>query len=77
MRSSSRAELHPDFAASPTLFYEFAQLKNDRMFDYLEEPSDGGVVDVEYDGDDCDWILGLTMRAKHTIDATSLELGRC
>jgi hypothetical protein len=47
------------------------------MFDYLEEPSDGGVVDVEYDGDDCDWILGLTMRAKHTIDATSLELGRC
>ncbi len=57
--------------ASPPLFYEFAQLQIDRMSDFLKDLSGGGVV--EYDGEDRDWILGLTMRAKHTIDATSLS----
>ncbi|MGQ0718353.1 MAG: DUF6879 family protein [Pseudonocardiales bacterium] len=57
--------------ASPPLFYEFAQLQIDRMSEFLKGLSGGGVV--EYDGEDQDWILGLTMRAKHTIDATSLS----
>lgn len=57
--------------ASPPLFYEFAQLQIDRMSEFLKELSEGGVV--EYDGEDRDWMLGLTMRAKHTIDATSLS----
>jgi hypothetical protein len=57
--------------ASPPLIYEFAQLQIDRMSDFLKELSGGGVV--EYDGEDRDWLLGLTMQAKHTIDATSLS----
>ncbi|MGH4011273.1 MAG: DUF6879 family protein [Pseudonocardiaceae bacterium] len=57
--------------ASPPLFYEFAQLQIDRMSEFLRELSGGGVV--EYDDEDRDWILGLTMRAKHTIDAISLS----
>jgi hypothetical protein len=57
--------------ASPPLFYEFAQLQIDRMSEFLKDLSGGGVV--EYDGEDRDWIFGLTMRAKHTIDATSLS----
>jgi hypothetical protein len=57
--------------ASPPLFYEFAQLQIERMSDFLKELS-GGVV-VEYDGEDLDWLLGLTMRAKHAINATSLS----
>ncbi|MGH4008997.1 MAG: hypothetical protein ACRDTH_12725 [Pseudonocardiaceae bacterium] len=58
--------------ASPPLFYEFAQLQIDRMSEFLRELSGGGVV--EYDGEDRDWMLGLTMRSKHTIDATSLSV---
>ena len=58
--------------ASPPLFYELAQLQIDRMSEFLRELSGGGVV--EYDGEDRDWMLGLTMRSKHTIDATSLSV---
>lgn len=57
--------------ASPPLFYEFVQLQINRMSEFLKEFSGGGIV--ECDGEDGDWILGLTMRSKCTIDATSLS----
>lgn len=57
--------------ASPPLFCEFAQLQIHQMSEFLKGLSGGGVV--EYDGEDHDWILGLTMGSKHTIDATSLS----
>ncbi|MGH3751385.1 MAG: hypothetical protein ACRDRP_01605 [Pseudonocardiaceae bacterium] len=57
--------------ASPPLLYEFAQLQIDRMSEFLKELSGGGVV--EHDGEDLDWILGLTLLAKQSIDATSLS----
>lgn len=56
---------------SPPLLYEFAQLQIDQMSEFLKELSGGGVV--EHDGEDVDWILGLTLRAKQSIDATSLS----
>ncbi len=57
--------------ASPPLLYEFAQLQIDQMSEFLKELSGGGVV--EHDGEDLDRILGLTLRAKQSIDATSLS----
>lgn len=57
--------------ASPPLVHELAQLQIIRMSDFLKELSEGGVV--EYEGEDRDWMLGLTMHSKHTIDATSLS----
>lgn len=56
---------------SPPLVYGFAQLQISRMSQFLKELSEGG--EVSYDGEDRDWILGLTMQAQHTIDATSLS----
>jgi hypothetical protein len=57
--------------ASPPLVYGFAQLQINRMSQFLKELSEGG--DVPYDGEDRDWILGLTMQCQNTIDATSLS----
>lgn len=57
--------------ASPPLVHGFAQLQIDRLSEFLKELSGGGVL--EYDGEDTDWMLGLTMRAEHTIDAISLS----
>lgn len=57
--------------ASPPLLYEFAQLQIDRMSEFLKDLSGGGVV--EYDGEDLDWILGLTLQVKQSIDATSFN----
>jgi len=57
--------------ASPPLVYGFAQLQITRMSQFLKELSEGG--DVPYDGEDRDWILGLTMQCQKTIDATSLS----
>ncbi|MGH3427418.1 MAG: hypothetical protein ACRDQZ_07585, partial [Mycobacteriales bacterium] len=56
---------------SPALVYGFAQSQIDRVSQLLKELSEGG--EVSYDGEDQDWILGLTTQARHTIDATSLS----
>jgi hypothetical protein len=56
---------------SPSLVYGFAQSQISRMSQLLKDLSEGG--DVSYDGEDQDWILGLTMQSQHTIDATSLS----
>jgi hypothetical protein len=57
--------------ASPPLVYGFAQLQINRMSQFLKQLSEGG--DVPYDGEDRDWLLGLTMQCQNTIDATSLS----
>ncbi len=56
---------------SPSLVYGFAQSQISRMSQLLKDLSEGG--DVSYDGEDQDWILGLTMQSQNTIDATSLS----
>lgn len=56
---------------SPALVYGFAQSQISRMSQFLKDLSEGG--DVSYDGEDQDWILGLTMQSQHTIDATSMS----
>jgi len=56
---------------SPPLVYGFAQLQINRMSQFLKELSEGG--DVSYDGEDRDWVLGLTMQSQRTLIATSLS----
>jgi hypothetical protein len=56
---------------SPALVYGFAQSQIGRMSQFLKELSEGG--EVSYDGEDRDWMLGLTTQSQHTIDATSLS----
>jgi hypothetical protein len=57
--------------SSPPLVSGFAQSQIGTMSQFLKELSEGG--EVCYDGEDRDWLLGLTMQAEHTIDATSLS----
>jgi len=61
-------QIDPD---SPPLVYGFAQLQITRMSQFLKELSEGG--DVSYDGEDRDWILGLTIQSQQTLIATSLS----
>jgi hypothetical protein len=56
---------------SPPLVSGFAQSQISKMSEFLKELSEGG--EVCYDGEDRDWLLGLTMQSEHTIDATSLS----
>jgi hypothetical protein len=55
---------------SPALVRSFAQAEIVRMSEFLKELADGG--DVTYDGEDPNWLLGLTRSATSAIDATSL-----
>jgi hypothetical protein len=55
---------------SPALVLNFVQAEITRMSEFLKELADGG--DVTYDGEDPNWLLGLTRSATSTIDATSL-----
>lgn len=61
-------QIAPD---SPLLVYEFAQFQINQMSRFLKELGEGG--EVSYDGEDRDWLLGLTMQCQNTIDATSLS----
>lgn len=61
-------QIAPD---SPPLVYEFAQFQINQMSRFLKELGEGG--EVSYDGEDRDWLLGLTMQCQKTIDATSLS----
>jgi hypothetical protein len=56
---------------SPRLISGFAQSQIGKLSQFLKELSEGG--EVCYDGEDRDWLLGLTMQSEHTIDATSLS----
>ena len=55
---------------APALLFDFAQGEIARMSEFLKEISRGGYV--AYDGEDRDWLLGLTRHAQSSIDATSL-----
>ncbi|MGH3865436.1 MAG: hypothetical protein ACRDQ4_04715 [Pseudonocardiaceae bacterium] len=61
-------QIKPD---SPSLVYRFAQSQISQMSQLLKDLSEGG--DVSYDGEDQDWMLGLTMQSQHAIDATSMS----
>lgn len=56
---------------APPLIHGFAQSQINRTSQFLKELSEGG--QVCYDGEDRDWMLGLTMQSQATIDATSLS----
>ena len=56
---------------SPPLIHGFAQSQINQTSQFLKELSEGG--QVCYDGEDRDWMLGLTMQSQATIDATSLS----
>ena len=56
---------------SPPLIHGFAQSQINRTSQFLKELSEGG--QVSYDGEDRDWMLGLTIQSRATIDATSLS----
>jgi hypothetical protein len=55
---------------SPPLIYLLAQNELARMSHFLKELGDG--AEVTYDGEDRDWLLGLTNCAESTIDAVSM-----
>lgn len=55
---------------TPPLVFDFAQAEIFRMSKFLKEVSAG--EHVTYDGEDRDWLLGLTGHARSSIDATSL-----
>jgi hypothetical protein len=56
---------------TPPLIFDFAQAEISRLSGYLKDLGQGG--DVTYEGEDRDWLLGLTRVATSTIDATSLS----
>jgi hypothetical protein len=55
---------------APALIFDLAQAEIGRMSDFLREVATGG--DVTYEGEDREWLLGLTRHARSHIDATSL-----
>ncbi|AEV82588.1 hypothetical protein ACWT_1569 [Actinoplanes sp. SE50] len=55
---------------SSALAHRLAQRELHRMAEFLKELGDGG--EAIYDGEDRDWLLGLTCSAEKCIDATSL-----
>src|SRR5262245_16439147 len=55
---------------TPSLIFDCAQAEIGRPSGYLKELGRGG--DVTYEGEDRDWMLGLTKVASISIDATSL-----
>jgi hypothetical protein len=65
VRNSTRIE-----SSSPPLVFEFAQLEIAQLSEMLKTVSEG--ADVTYEGEDRDWLLGLTKVTNATIDATSL-----
>lgn len=57
-------------APQPELVVRFAQGEIGRLSQFLKDLGEGG--DVTYEGDDRDWMLGLTRNCQISIDATSL-----
>lgn len=58
-------------ADAPPLVQEFAQAEVARLADYLKQLGDSS--DLTYEGEDRDWLLGLTKVARESIRATSLS----
>src|SRR5947209_115388 len=57
--------------AEPPLVFDFAVGEITRLSEYLRDLGRSG--SITYDGEDRDWLLGLTRAARRTIDATSLS----
>lgn len=57
--------------ATPPLIFEFVQAEILRLSEWLKPLGEG--ADVTYEGEDRDWLLGLTKAANSAIDATSLS----
>ncbi|WP_245665932.1 DUF6879 family protein [Actinoplanes subtropicus] len=55
---------------SPPIVYQFVQAKIKETSDFLKQIAEGGTA--TYDGEDRDWLLGLTRNATVSIDAISL-----
>jgi hypothetical protein len=55
---------------TPSLIFDFAQSEIGLLSAYLKDLGQGG--DVTYEGEDRNWLLGLTRVAAISIDATSL-----
>ncbi|WP_433224300.1 hypothetical protein [Microtetraspora malaysiensis] len=55
----------------PALVQAFAQSEIARISTLLRELSEGNVI---YEGEDRDWLLGLTRNTQHTLDALSLNV---
>jgi hypothetical protein len=55
---------------SPPLVFEFVQSEIARLSELLKRISEG--ADMTYEGEDRDWLLGLTKATNASIDATSL-----
>jgi hypothetical protein len=58
-------------SGSSLLVRRFAQGEVARLAEYLKHLGDGG--DVTYDGEDRDWLLGLTRAVEYSLQATSLS----
>jgi hypothetical protein len=58
-------------SGAPRLIQDFAQAELARMAEYLKQMSDRS--DLTYEGEDRDWLLGLTRVARHEIQAASLS----
>lgn len=73
MRQMTKLVRHSTKIASdaPSLVQEFAQAEIARLADYLKQLGDGS--DLTYEGEDRDWLLGLTKVAHKSIQATSLS----
>jgi hypothetical protein len=56
-------------AEAPLLVCAFAQREVDRVSEFLRQLGD---EEANYEGEDQDWLLGLTRCAEHSIDAISL-----
>lgn len=56
--------------AAPELLHDFARSEVIRVSEFMQGLVDGG--DIIYDGEDRDWLLGLTRNVKLSIDATSM-----
>ncbi|GIF98445.1 phosphatidylserine/phosphatidylglycerophosphate/cardiolipin synthase family protein [Catellatospora citrea] len=60
---------------SPQLVFDLAQTEIQRLSEMLKTLGDSG--DLTYDGEDRDWLLGLTKHVNHSLDAisTTLDVG--
>ncbi|WP_144121934.1 phosphatidylserine/phosphatidylglycerophosphate/cardiolipin synthase family protein [Catellatospora sichuanensis] len=60
---------------NPQLVFDLAQTEIQRLSEMLKTLGDSG--DLTYDGEDRDWLLGLTKHVNHSLDAisTTLDVG--
>jgi hypothetical protein len=55
----------------PQLLYRYVQSEINQMSQFLKDISERG--EISYEGEDRDWLLGLTVQCQHTMNAISLS----